>query len=415
MDKQRTSNPIDNSAILFLAQMGPDHTNVYRFTTVLKEPVDPQLLQQAVDRLCLRFPTILAGFRPGAAAYRVVPAEQPPRVQKDPGLLHTMGPEEMADCAYRVYYEGCNLIFEAFHSLTDGYGAVASLRALLGEYLFLRHGLSTPEREEFFQRDPDWEEELEDAYLAHTQEKPQTLPRINAFQLPAENRSSDIHTTLEKVSTQALRDTARRWGVPMTTLLSVLMAEAIMEVQQTHSGGKGEKPVRIMVPLDLRRRFPSKTLRNFVLYTLPTLKPQEAGLPLTQRLQHFQEQIRQQMDSKFLAAQVARNVKLQKNILYRALPLSLKCWLLQLIYRFFGEVNSSITLTNLGPLPMSEEMRSCIRWVELYLTPRRSSPYNCGLLSCGDVTCISISRFGTQETLESLFFGKLRSLMAECE
>ncbi len=411
MESNITSYPIDNSSILFLAQMGPDHTNVYRFTTVLQEPVDPVLLQQAVDQLTRRFPTVVAGFQAGAAEYRQVPAAQPPRVQPDPGLLLTMSPEEMADCAYRIYYEGCNLIFEAFHALADGYGAVASLRALLAAYFRLRYGTFTPEYIEFFQTAPNWEEEARDAYLSHTAQKLRTLPQRYSYQLPAENRTAAIYTILETVSTQALRNTARRLGVPMTTLLATLMAESIMEVQQRHCGGKAKKPVRIMVPLDLRRRFPSKTFRNFVLYTLPTLTPEEMSLPLQQRLQSFQEQMGKQMEPDFLEAQVARNVKIQGNLLYRALPLSLKCKLLRLIYRYFGESNSSITLTNLGPLPMSGEMRQHIRWVELHLTPRRSSPYNCGLLSCGEVTCISISRFGTQQELEPLFFGKLRSLM----
>lgn len=42
--------PIDNSAILYLAQMRKNHSNVYRFCATLTEPVCPELLQKAADR-----------------------------------------------------------------------------------------------------------------------------------------------------------------------------------------------------------------------------------------------------------------------------------------------------------------------------------------------------------------------------
>lgn len=50
------SYAIDHSAILYLAQMGADHTNVYRFSMMLTEPVCPRTLQKAADRFFSGFP-----------------------------------------------------------------------------------------------------------------------------------------------------------------------------------------------------------------------------------------------------------------------------------------------------------------------------------------------------------------------
>ena len=65
---------IDNSAILYLALIRKDHTNVYRFTLTMSEQVDAALLQKAVDRVHGRFPSIFAGFRPGFFRYTQVPS-----------------------------------------------------------------------------------------------------------------------------------------------------------------------------------------------------------------------------------------------------------------------------------------------------------------------------------------------------
>ena len=52
---------IDNSAILYLALIRKDHTNIFRFTLTMTENIDPNLLQQAVDRVHKRMPMIFAG------------------------------------------------------------------------------------------------------------------------------------------------------------------------------------------------------------------------------------------------------------------------------------------------------------------------------------------------------------------
>lgn len=410
----QTTYPIDYSAILYLAQMGRNHTNVYRFTMELKEPVCQECLQKAADRVCPRFPTIFAGFRPGVFSYCVVPAPQAPRVQRDPGLLRTMLPGEIKQCAYRIYYSGCDISIEAFHALTDGYGAIASFRTLVAEYLFQRYGIQSPERQGMLESgEPDWEEELRDAYLDHAEEKPSGLPGRYSYQLPGTDRDWKVKAAAETFSTKALLEAARNSGVSMTAMLSGVMAEAVMEIQQRHDSRGTEKPVRIMVPIDLRRQFPSRTLRNFILYALPTLEPGELQLSRTERMRRFHDQLCHQTDRKLLAAQVARNVRLQRNILFCVIPRVIKCAVFRLIYRFFGESNSSITLTNLGPVPLSDALKPHIQQIQVHLTPRRGSPYNCALISCGDTTCISITRFGAKPELEALFFSKLRMMLEQ--
>lgn len=408
------SFPVDYSAILYLSQVEPNHTNVYRFTMQLNELVCPEALQKAADRVFSRFPTIFAGFRPGFLDYRLVPMETAPRVLPDHGLLKTMSPEEMEKSAYRILYKDNEVSIEAFHALTDGYGAIMSFRTLVAEYLFVRYGLHTPERTEMLeQSEPDWETEWADSYLDYARENPSRPANRPAFQLSPGERSWEVKEYVRSYSTTALLTAGRRCGVSMATLLSGLMAETIMELQkETVKPGK-EKPVRIMVPIDLRRQFSSKTLRNFILYALPTLEWEEAELPRAERFSRFQTQLRSQSSRDYLAPQIAANVNAQQLWIYRMLPLKLKCTLMKLAYRFFGECNSSITLTNLGSVAMSGEMREYVKDFSVYLTPRRTSPYNCGLISLGDTTNIAITRFCKTARLEKRFFQKLDGLIAE--
>ena len=409
MSHPRRSFPIDNSAILYFSQLQNNHSNVYRFSVTLSEEICPATLQQAADGVCSRFPTIIAGFHPGFFSYSVIPAQQAPAVSRDPGLLRTMGMDEIRSCAYRIYYNGCTVSIEAFHALTDGYGAICSLRTLIAEYLRLRYGVISPEQTEMLQQSSiDWQSELHDAYLPHGKEKPGSVPNRRAYQLPAHPHDWTVKTVSRQFSTQKMLAAARARGVSLTAFLSCIMAECIMEIQQREKKRR-MSPVRIMVPVDLRRLFPSRTLRNFVLYALPTIEVKQALLERKERMQKIHQQLKEQISPAYLVPQMARNVRMQASWLYRMIPRAIKCLALQMIYRFMGEINSSITLTNLGNVTFSDPLKPYIRDMEVMLTPRRKSPYNCAVISMGDSLRVNVTRFAASAEVEDLFFQKLHT------
>ena len=73
------------------------------------------------------------------------------------------------------------------------------------------------------------------------------------------------HLTTGVVDTQALLDLAHRHGVSVTAFLSAVMAQSIIGMQDMKRRKKRQRPVKITVPVDLRRLFGSRTLRNFSL------------------------------------------------------------------------------------------------------------------------------------------------------
>ena len=185
-----------------------------------------------------------------------------------------------------------------------------------------------------------------------------------------------------------------------------------MEIQKKQENTGKLRPVRIMVPVDLRRMFGSKTLRNFILCALPTMEPGDEKLPIRELLHRFQSQLKEQLDPKRMAAIMAYNVRAQANFFFRAIPVGIQCALMRLAYRFFGESNSSITLTNLGNIQLPPEMASQVETMQCILTPRAGSPYNCAVIALNGKLTITFSRFCRQPELEATFFRKLEEVLA---
>ena len=407
----QTSYAIDSSAILYLALMRRNHTNSFRFTMTMDQEVDPTALQQAMDRIYRRFPTIIAGFRRSLLSFRVTPAASAPRVLPDPGLLIPMTRREIETCAYRVFYSGRDISLEAFHALTDGYGAMASFTTLVAEYLRIRGDMEITVCNTLrCVEETPMTHELEDSYLTHHQGKPMHIRSRYAYQLPGEYADPRVYPSSRSYSTEAVLNAARSHGVSMTSLLSGLMASSIMEIQKRHH--RKLQPVRIMVPADLRRMFGSTTLRNFVLYALPTLEPGEEKLPLRELAGRFHTQIKEQLAPKRMASIMAYNVRTQANLFFRCIPVALKCAAMRIAYKYFGESNSSITLTNLGNIQLPPEMIPHVEGLRCTLTPRAGSPYNCGVIATNGKLSITLSRFCHHTELEEIFFSKLESVLA---
>ena len=405
---------VDNSSILYLALIRKHHTNIFRFTITLKEAVDPNLLQDAVNKVYHRFPTILAGFQPGVFQYTQVSAKNPPLAVTDPGLLINMTHKEIADCAYRVYYNENQVIIEGFHALTDGYGMVASFSTLIAEYLKLRYDLEIPLGYPIFDlNEAPKEEETEDSYLRYSDAKPQHLPSRYSYQLPGmDEKCGPVYRETFVYPVEALLAGARKYGVSITALLSAVMAISIMELQHLRNEMK-LSPVRIMVPIDLRKLFPSKTLRNFILYALPTMEVSEYGSGIRELALRFSQQIKDHLRKENLGGIIAYNVKMQKMPLFRCLPVKLKCGLMRLAYRFFGESNSSLTMTNLGNIALPEAMIPYVESIILTMMPRVRSPYNCGMYSYNGNFYINLCRFPKESQIEEIFRRNLEKALNE--
>lgn len=410
----RPEFPVDNASILFLSLIKPYHTNSFRFSMTLADPIDPDALQEAVNRIHLRFPSVIAAFRQDFFHYTQVASATPPIVQPDPGLLRPRTAEELETCALRVLYRDCTVSLEAFHALTDGNGTITTFTTLISEYLQITKGVTVPFGPSRLDvTEAPKESETEDAYLRLKDAKPRHLPSRFSY-LPAKPADSDwqIRSNALTMDIQPLLDAAHRYDVTLNTFLTSVLAASVMELQKKERAGKKLKPVRVMIPIDLRRMIGSRTLRNCSLYCLPTMEGCQHDLPFAELCKIFDTQLKVQLSKENQSAMASYNVRTQNAWYFRMLPWKIKSLLLRIGYRFFGESNSSMTLTNLGLVRLPEELYDHVTDIRCYLTPRVSSPYGCTVLSFNNKLTLNMSRFCVCDELGEIFFRKIKELTA---
>ena len=74
---------LDTAALIFPATMNSKWSNVFRLSATLKEDIDPDILQKAVDDLRERFPSFYVGLKYGFFWCYLQRSKTNPKVQMD--------------------------------------------------------------------------------------------------------------------------------------------------------------------------------------------------------------------------------------------------------------------------------------------------------------------------------------------
>lgn len=405
--------PLDNAALIFPAIRRRNWNNVFRQSVTLTEAVDPALLQRAVDELMPRFPSFYLRLRRGVFWYYLEAVDAPPRVQEDyayPLTFMTKG--EMSRCCLRVLYYRNRIAVEFFHVLSDGGGAMVYLKTLTARYLALRYGAIIPAADGVLDiGEPPDPEELEDSFQRYAADHPAFCPETPAYRLPGKRElGTFMRLVTGVVPADRLRDLAHEYGCTVTVLLAAVMAQCVLEMQAERTPKKRQKPVKITIPVDLRRLFPSKTLRNFALTVNPGVDPRLGTYTLEEICKTFTHQLAAEITPQRMAGRIAENVAPQRNLLLKATPIFLKTPVMRAVYNRRGERLGCLNISNLGVQKLPAAMAPYVERMEFIIGVQYSYPNNCSVVTCQGQTIISMIRNTESADLERRFFSRLVEL-----
>ena len=402
---------LDLSAIVYPTLQRRDFSSVYRLSVLLKEEVQPDVLQQALDMTLPRFPTYKAAIRKGLFWRYLEPNDRPgPFVQKD--VRNPCQPMYFkANNRYlvRVYYFRNRIALEAHHSLGDGTGGMCVLMTLTATYLRLL-GVEGIENEGFVLdiHGMPKEEELEDAYMRYANAKV-CPPRM-------EERSYRVRGTAEPFYTLNIIDgimsvsevmtAAKRYGATITEYLNAVLLQALL-TKQEQDHRVHLRPVKIAMPVNLRRFFPSVTLRNFITMIFPGVDPRLGDYTFEEIVIQVRNYMRYYLNEKLLRGDITTNANTQRNPFIRIVPLFVKDFVVRLFYTKVQDRNSSAGRTNMGKMNVPEGMKDYIERFDIYMGQPFSRRTNCAIISFGDTLTVNFASSIVETDVERYFFRRL--------
>ncbi|MDD4163891.1 MAG: hypothetical protein PHD66_01530 [Eubacteriales bacterium] len=405
---------LDNAAKIFPAVKRKNWSNVFRLSATLKEPVDTLILQSALEVTVKRFPSMSVRISRGLFWYYLEEIEKVPGIKQDePYPCSRMHFRDIRKCAFRVLYYRNRIAVEFFHALTDGNGGLVFLKTLIAEYLTQKYkkcfscGYGVLDRN---QEPP--ESELEDSFLKYEGPVSSSRKDTNSFRLTGTlERNEFLNITTGIIDVNAVLNKAKEYNVSLTAFLISVMIYSIMDIQNIEQPRiKRQKPVKIMLPVNLRNYFASDTLRNFVLYITPGIDPRYGEFTLEEIIKSVHHQMGFELTKKALNARLTTNVKAEKHLILKIMPLFIKNIALKLVYNMVGERKAALSFSNLGMVMLPEDISAYVDRLNFILGVQATLPSNCGVLSYKDKLYINFIRNIEEPVLEQKFFTNLKQL-----
>ena len=385
---------------------------MFRVSASLKEPIDVKRMQSALDVTVRRFPALATRLRRGLFWYYLQQLDRAPRIRQEQSYpLARMSADETRACALRVIVYENRVAVEFFHSLTDGNGAMVFLKTLLAEYLQQKYGIHVPAELGVLGRlEEPTEEEMEDSFQKHAGPVQASRKGTDAFK-PIGTPEPDgfLHVTCFELPVAQVLEKSKQMGVTLTTYLCAVMMQALLQLQKEQQPNiRRRKHIKVLLPVNLRSMFGSKSLRNFVLYTTPEVDPRLGEYTFQELCQRIQHQMALEVNPKFMSSLIATNLNGERMMAVKVVPLFLKNIIMKAVFNAVGERKSTLSLSNLGAAKLPEVMNAYVERMDFILGVQSTAPYNCGVISWGDTLYMNFIRNIREPELEYALYRVLR-------
>lgn len=390
--------PLDDAAKIYPTSMEHGWQQVFRMAVYLKEDVSPELLQIALHFTIKRFPSFATTLKKGffwhylSAVKKRFIVEEEKYMPCQPIKVSAYGSEP-----FRLAYYKNRISVEFFHVLTDGNGAMTFLKTLVATYLKLC-GVQSNDKLVWNANETPTQEEFENAFKKVEKTKNGSgFVEKPAIQMNGRlTRKKPCRTLHFKMSAGKLVEVSKKYGATVT---AYLLANMFYACQSATDEMKGD--INIQVPVNMRKFYSSKTVRNFSMYCGIRIPVESIG-----EKQSLINQISKQLSEKTCKEKMCEMANSATKIVesIKLIPLIIKQPIAKFIYGCLGEKTLTTTLSNLGVVEMDSEYNEHIESMDFCLGAHTLNRLACTAVTVNNVTTFSISKMTADPSFEEKMY-----------
>lgn len=400
---------LDNAALVYPLTARKESISVFRLSVLMKEEVDPITLQLAVNDVVARFPTICGCVKSGWFWPFIDKPSTPILVKKQTKVPGRPMKLDSRRSQIRVNYFGKQIAVEFFHSATDGNGGIVFLNSLVRRYLQLK-GYNTDTINCFDYRDLPTLDEIRDNFsrIAVKKNPPSCPKNVKSTQINGTLLPNKRYMTMRAVcSAEQLHNVAKRYNATVTEFIGALQLMSLAKLIEM-TGSKNDNPIRILVPVNLRKRYGVETVRNFSNYIFYQYNGQDN---LTDVILDVQQQAKEQLTDEYFAGMVSFNYNSGQHPLLKIVPYGLKSLILKSVVKNVGDgVLNCSTLSNLGVIVAPTEFKDHVLRYDFMLGKPAKNTVNFTIATYNNVCVITQTNPFAEKDCERHFFRTLSNL-----
>lgn len=405
---------LDNSAIIYPLLHTKDNQNTFRIVCTLKEDVDPNRLKTALNMVLPRFPSMAVRLRSGFFWHYLEENKRVAEVYPEPeNAMEMIDGKNCNGYCFRVTYKANEIGILYFHVICDGNAGIKFLKAIVDTYLRLDGAEYESEGKIISLNTPVKPEEFEDSFKTHYRHMPLKHLKIAAlkgkpsFLIPLHRKTSQLkYVSRTYINAIELRDYCRDRGYTITAFLGGLIMYSIYSTKTTDVGM--DKELSLFIPINLRKIFPSKTLRNFSLFSRVGMDVANRDINLDDFILAVKESLLRDTNKELLTNKISVTVRAEKMLGF--LPLFLKKMVFLLASPFFGKSKKTATFSNMGILKVPEGMKDYVENFAFNLTANKTNPTSFTANTCYNILTLSITSLNSDTEIQDFLESTLTQL-----
>ncbi len=403
--KQPVWAKLDNTALLFPVISTEGMTSVYRESVSLTEDVDGELLQQALEKLLPQFLIFRMRLRMGLFWYYFEENDRPvPRVREEelyPGAY--INKSRNNHYMFRVTYYKKRINLEVFHALTDGYGGLVFLKELAYQYLRLAHPEEYAGEKDRISSGIFMD--MEDSYLKNFKKGAShdtAYGSKKALVIKGEKRpKGELNVMHGYFKVDELKAAAKKYGL---TINQYLVGNYVYAIYREYlKAGTSKLPISCCVPVDLRSRYESHTMKNFFVIIASKFLPTQESYSREEVLKIAADSLKEQMDPQNLDNILSYNVSNEQNRFLRTIPIFIKNIAIKYVYMLSADTATS-TMTNVGNVEVKEQYKKYIEHFYGMLSMSRGQNIKAAIASYNGTLIVTFTSCLTDVSIQKRFF-----------
>ena len=370
---------LDNSAKIFPISAGKKYSTVFRLSVVLKEKIQPEILQIAVEKALEQYELFRVRLKNGFFWNYLEYNPKKIFIEEEKEYpCKYIEPKENNHYLFKVTYFDKKINIDIFHSLTDGNSGVMFFREIVYNYIELAH------KEEFKEElriKRKFDLSTEDSYIKNYNKKAKgNNSAKKAYKLAGRKiKLGAISAIHEIIDLNQLKQEAKKNEATITQYLTSVLIYAIY--QANYIKNKGKRPIKVCIPVNLKKYFPSNTISNFFSYITIEAEMKKDRLDTFDKILDFvKKDFTKKLTPEEIQKTMSGNVKLGTNPFIKLIPLVLKKPIVRLSYLEIRKYTTT-TFSNIGRIGIIGKYQRYIEDFLMLIAPEPVEKIKCSACS----------------------------------
>jgi len=404
---------LDNSAKIFPLSTGRKYSTVFRLSVVLKEDIKPDILEKALIETLEKYKSFKVKMKKGFFWHYLENNTKKPIVEEEIDYpCKYIDPAINRGYLFKVTYFKNKINIDIFHALTDGNSGTVFFREIVYTYLEMSHVVELKKENRTTRK---IEYDTEDSYIKNYDKKSKSnASGKRAYKLKGRKIKLEAVSVIHQIiNLEQLKNEATKYNATITQYLTAVLIYSIYNENYIKNNGK--KPIKICIPVNLKKYFPSKTISNFFSYITLTANIKEDKLDTFEKLLEFvKNEFKEQLSEKEIIKKMSNNVKLGNNIFIKTIPLLLKILIVRLAYleiRKYG----TITYSNIGRIGIIGDYQKYIDYFLMAIAPDPFERIKCSSCTFENNMVFTFTSIINDNKIEKGFYKFLKERGIEVE